>query len=65
MSNQDLEKKIAQLESVNDQLYSELCYVDQLMRMVGFTEGLATVKCTAQEIKSVQDDIEYDEQDCA
>ncbi|HEY4832610.1 MAG TPA: hypothetical protein VIH61_08650 [Waddliaceae bacterium] len=53
MSNQELEKKIAHLESVNDQIYSELCYIDQLMRMVGFSNGLATVKQTAQEMKNI------------
>ena len=52
MTNQELEKKIAQLESVNDQMYSELCYLDRLMRIVGFTNGLATVKETARELNN-------------
>lgn len=50
MINRDLEKKIAHLESINDQLTTELTYIDKLMRQVGFTHGLATVKATAREI---------------
>lgn len=42
--------KIAVLESVNDQLSTEVAYVDQLMKMIGFSEGIQTVKATAQEI---------------
>jgi hypothetical protein len=53
MNHQELEKKIAHLESVNDQIYSELCYIDRLMRMVGFSNGLATIKQTAQEMKNI------------
>lgn len=49
-SKADLKKRIAYLESVNDQLLTEVNYVDQLMRMIGFTSGLAGVKATAQEI---------------
>lgn len=44
------EQKIAYLEFVNDQLVSEIEYVDQLLRTVGFTEGLATIKAAAQEV---------------
>lgn len=50
MTKLELQKKIAQLESVNDHLRSEVEYVDQLMRLLGFSEGLLTVKTTAQEI---------------
>ena len=46
----ELQKKIAMLESVNDQMYSELCEIDQLMRLVGFENGIETVKMTAQEL---------------
>lgn len=46
----DLEKRIAHLESVNDHLLTELQYLDQLMRLIGFSQGLATVKATALEI---------------
>lgn len=50
MTKNQLLKKIAQLESVNDQLSTEVCYVDNLMRLIGFSDGISTVKATAQEI---------------
>lgn len=50
METEDLIKKLAHLESVNDMLLTELGYVDHLMRLVGFSEGLATVKATAREL---------------
>lgn len=61
MTNVELERKIALLESVNDQLTSELQYVDQLMRQLGFAEGLLTIKSTAQEILA-QSDVEGEDQ---
>lgn len=50
MTKKDLIKKIAHLESLNDHLLTEIGYVDYLMRRVGFTGGLETVKVTAQEL---------------
>jgi hypothetical protein len=50
MTKAQLRKKIAVLESINDQLSTEVSYVDQLMRLVGFSGGLETIKATAQEI---------------
>jgi hypothetical protein len=50
MRESQMLKKIAELESINDQLMAEVSYVDQLMRLVGFAGGIATVKATAQEI---------------
>lgn len=47
---EQLIKKMSQLETMNDQLMSELVYIDQLMRSVGFTNGLETVKITAKEL---------------
>jgi hypothetical protein len=46
----ELEKKLAYHEFINDQLISELAYVDQLMRQVGFTDGLESLKSTAKEL---------------
>ncbi len=54
----ELLQKIAYLEFVNDQLTTELDYVNELLRMVGFPEGLKTVKAAAQEILTEQDDDE-------
>jgi hypothetical protein len=50
MKKIDLLKKVAKLESVNDHLLTELGYVDHLMRLVGFSGGLETVKLTAREL---------------
>lgn len=50
MTKAQLLKKIAVLETINDQLSTEVQYVDRLMRNLGFSEGLATVKLSAQEI---------------
>lgn len=45
-----LEKKVAYLEFVNDQLSSELEYIDRLLKVIGFPEGLETIKSAAQEV---------------
>lgn len=50
MNKTELLKKIAQLESINDHLQTEINYVDQLMRMAGFQGGIETVKLAAMEI---------------
>ncbi len=43
-------KKISELESLNDQLLSEIRYLDELMREIGFEDGLKTLKIAAHEI---------------
>ncbi len=45
-----LERKIAKLESLCDQLQSEMNYVDKLLKKVGFEEGLKTLKVAAIEL---------------
>lgn len=50
MTKAQLLKKIALLESINDQLSTEISYVDYLMKMVGFSQGLITIKATAEEM---------------
>lgn len=50
MEREELENKLAVLESVNDQLVTELSYLDGLMRSIGFTCGLESVKGVAKEI---------------
>lgn len=55
MDEKSLLKKIAHLEFVNDQLASELRYVDRLLRVIGFPDGLNTVKETAEEVKEEGD----------
>lgn len=49
MQDHVLEKKIAYLEFVNDQLLAEIHYVDNLLRLIGFPEGLETIKSAAKE----------------
>ena len=44
------QQRIAYLESVNDQLATEIAYVDDLLRLVGFPQGLETVKEAAKEL---------------
>jgi len=50
MKEKELERKVAQLESCNDFLETELEYIDQLLRLVGFSQGLATVKAVAEDL---------------
>ena len=49
-----LKERIAQLEFQNDQLVSEIQYLDILLRRIGFTQGLESVKCAAAEIAATQ-----------
>jgi len=57
MTKKDLMRKIAILESVNDQLVTELETIDHLMRLVGFAYGIETIKATAQEIVKLAEDL--------
>ena len=50
MKNCDGAKKIAKLETINDQLAAEISYLDQLARALGFAEGLKTLKSAALEM---------------
>ena len=43
-------KKMSELESMNDQLLAEIRYLDELMREIGFEDGLKTLKVAAEEI---------------
>jgi len=51
-----LEKKLAYMEFVNDQLVAEIRYVDSLLRSIGFPEGLETVKLAARELMERESD---------
>jgi len=50
MKTNELLKKIAKLESLCDQLQSEMNYVDELLKEVGFEEGMKTLKEAAIEL---------------
>ncbi len=66
MKQATLLRKIARLESMNDQLVTELRYIDQLARSLGFAQGLITLKSAALEMlridtkKDVQEDVKED-----
>ena len=62
MKKKELIKKIAQLETFNDQLLAELEYLDILAKQIGFEEGLSSLKSAAQEILNEQQ-INEDDQD--
>jgi len=55
MKKKDLIKKIAKLESINDQLITEIEYLDLLARQIGFEEGLKSLKSAAIEILEEED----------
>ncbi|WP_068468685.1 hypothetical protein [Candidatus Protochlamydia phocaeensis] len=56
MTKKDLQKEIARLETLNDHLLTELGYIDQLMRLVGFKDGVETVKVTALELCEMENE---------
>lgn len=50
MNENLLRKKIAKLEFEQDQLLAELKYIDTLLKNIGFSNGLATIKDVALEM---------------
>ena len=50
MTKEQMLRKISELESINDQLQTEIRFLDRLLRQVGFEEGLKTLKFAAQEL---------------
>lgn len=55
MNNKTLEKEIARLESLNDQLETELTYIDRLLKLSGFSRGLESLKEVALEMIEYSD----------
>ncbi|NGX39891.1 MAG: hypothetical protein KR126chlam1_01228 [Chlamydiae bacterium] len=47
---EEMKRRISELESINDQLTAELRYLDDLLKEVGFEEGLSTLKYAAIEL---------------
>jgi len=47
---EQLNRRISELESINDQLSAELRYLDGLLKEIGFEEGLITLKFAAIEL---------------
>lgn len=54
MTETTLRSQIAILQSTNDQLETEITQIDEMLRLVGFSEGLATFKAAAQELLQMQ-----------
>ncbi|MFN0064935.1 MAG: hypothetical protein ACKVOH_01725 [Chlamydiales bacterium] len=50
MERQHYEQKIAHLEFINDQISTELEYIDRLLKIIGFPDGLETIKNAASEV---------------
>ncbi|MDP1608620.1 MAG: hypothetical protein Q8L98_04825 [Chlamydiales bacterium] len=50
MKYKTLLKKVAKLESVNDQLATEISYLESLTKSLGFAQGLKTLKEAALEL---------------
>ena len=49
-TREDLIRRISELESINDQLLTEVRNLDELLRKVGFEDGLKTLKFAAHEL---------------
>lgn len=52
MKKEDLYRRLAYLESINDLLVTELENINELMKVIGFANGNATLKKTAEEMIS-------------
>lgn len=50
MSEKQHLQKIAKLETLNDQLLAEFNHLNQLLKKLGFEEGISTLKEAAQEM---------------
>jgi len=58
MENEKYEKKIAQLESLNDQLQAEFTNLDLILRELGFEKGIVTLKEAAKEMLNNKNPLE-------
>jgi len=50
MQKKELVQQVAKLESINDQLASEIRELDRLARSLGFSDGIETLKAAAVEL---------------
>ena len=55
MSQVDLLRELARLETQYDHAITELDHVDQLLREAGFSHGLETLKAAAAELIRMRD----------
>jgi len=49
-TEQALSTEVARLESLNDQVMTELTYINDLLFAVGFTDGIKSLKAAAQDL---------------
>lgn len=61
MDPKNFEKKIAKLESQNDQLIAEFAHLDALLKKLGFEDGIITLKEAANEMLERRIDEEFDD----
>ena len=50
MDKQQIFRKLAELETINDQLQAELRFLDTLLRKVGFEQGLISLRDAALDL---------------
>ena len=62
MTKEEMLKKISELESINDQLQTEIRYLDKLLKKIGFANGLKTLKFAAKELLDQDRDETFEEQ---
>lgn len=55
MKEQELKRYLSRLESQNDHLVTQIENMDQLLRKVGFEEGLKSLKSAASELLMMQE----------
>jgi hypothetical protein len=56
MNENDYKKKIAKLETINDQLQAEFNHLEHLLKKVGFEEGIKSLKDAAKELLDNRND---------
>lgn len=54
MEKNKLLKRLSELETINDQLITEFNYLNELMKQIGFEQGLQGLKLAAEEIVQEQ-----------
>lgn len=62
MDEKKLERKLAKIESLYDQLLSDVENLNQLLQQLGFPKGIISLREAAQELlQEIQDHANYDE----
>lgn len=62
MHEKELERKLAKIESLYDQLLSDVDNLNQLLQRLGFPKGIISLREAAQELlREIQDHAAYDE----